>query len=117
MRRWAEAAYVLVVAVIATCGATRGSTALLLVAFALALPTGAVALVLYYAGYGLLAQVPGANAQSGELAGWFAVTVAVGLVLAPSAAALVNVCGLRLLLRRRRALPVDDDSRPDVPAC
>jgi hypothetical protein len=109
-------AYVVAVAVLATWGFASGSTVLILVAFALALPTGAPALVGYYLAYGLLAQVPGATPSSGEQATWFAVTAAVLGALAPTVAALANVLLLRLLLRRRRVVPVDDDSRLASPA-
>jgi len=112
----AATAYVLAVAVLATCGFASGSTALILAAFALTLPTGVPAVVGYYVAYGLLAQVPGANPPSGELATWFATTAAVLGVLVPSAAALTNLLLLRLLLRRHRVMPVDDDSRPAAPA-
>jgi hypothetical protein len=116
VRTTAEAAYVLAVAAVATCGFVAGSTALILVAFALTLPAGLPALLGYYVAYGLLAQLPGANPPSGELATWFAVTAAVLGVLAPAVAASTNVLLLRLVLRRRLAGPVDDDSRLGSPA-
>ena len=59
-----EAAYVLVVAVLAAWGFVTGSTALILAATALALPAGVVAIVGYYVLYGLLGVVPGANPDS-----------------------------------------------------
>jgi hypothetical protein len=111
-----SAAYVVAVAALATWGFASGATALILVAFALALPTGAPALAGYYLAYGLLAQVPGANPPSGEPATWFLATTTVLGVLAPTVAAFANIVVLRLLLRRRRAVPVDDDSRPAAPA-
>jgi hypothetical protein len=104
------ATYVATVAVLATWGFGAESTALILLAFTLALPTGAVALVGYYVAYGLLSLLPGHGA-------WFSVpTTALG-ILAPVAASLLNVFCTRQLLRRRRRQPVDDDSRPGVPAC
>lgn len=105
---FAAGAYVVAVAALASWGFGVGSTVLILLAFALTLPTGAVALVGYYVAYGLLALLPGEGA-------WFpATTTALG-ILVPVTAALLNVLGTRLLLRRRK--PVDDDSRPGVPAC
>ena len=115
--RVGRAAYVLTVAVLAACGFGSGSTALILLAFALTLPTGAVALIGYYAVYGFLALLPGHETSTGDLAPWFAATTTALGVLAPVVAALVDVALLTLVLRRRRRLPVDDDSRPDVPAC
>ena len=126
MRTALQAAYVLAVALLATYGfAGAGSTAAILTAAALALPTSVVAVPGFYLAYGLLAQVPGANPSSGtsfggcspegdcyehttgDLAPWFAVTTDVLGVLALTAAALLNVVLLRMLARRRG--PVDDD--------
>lgn len=125
----------IVVAVVATCGFATGSTALILLATLLALPTGVVTLVGYYLAYGLLALVPGANpstatgswsctadnvchgTSAGELATWFAVTTTLLGILAPIVAATINVVLLRLVSRRRHGRrPVDDDSRPAAPA-
>jgi hypothetical protein len=126
VRKALESAYVLTVAVIATCGfAGPGSTAAILTAAALALPTSIVAVPGFYMAYGLLAQFPGANPSSstsfggcspegdcyehttGDVAPWFVVTTDVIGVLALTAAALLNVVLLRMLTRRR--MPVDDD--------
>ena len=125
MRATLEAAYVLTVGAIATYGFAADSTAAILAAAALALPTSIVAVPGYYLAYGLLALVPGANPSSssgsggcspgvgchesatGELAPWFAITTDVIGVLALTAAALLNVVFLRMHTRRRR--PVDHD--------
>jgi hypothetical protein len=122
MRRGLESAYVLVVAVVATCGFVRGSTGVIALAALLALPTSVPATIGYYGVYGLLAQVPGADPSSssgsvvcssggecqelssGDLAGWFAVTTTVVGVLALTAAALLNVLLLRMLAARRPAV-------------
>jgi hypothetical protein len=127
-RRWRsgfrillESAYVLSVAAVAAWGFIAGTTAVILTAVALSLPTGLPALVGYYMVYGLLAQVPGANpstftgsfscspdgscegSTTGDLAPWFAdTTVAVG-VIALTAAALVNVAVLRFVTSKLRA--------------
>jgi hypothetical protein len=132
----AQASYVLVVTVVATCGVVTGSTATIVVAALLALPSSVLAIVGYYLAYGLLALVPGANpsiatgsgscgvggacqeTSTGDPPFWFTLTTEVGLVIALTAAALLNVVLLRLVLRRRRrSVPVDDDSRPAAQAC
>jgi hypothetical protein len=113
--------YVLAVAGIAVWGFAAESTAAILAAVLLALPTGLPALVGYYLAYGLLAQVPGANPSSGsgsascaagalcqetttgDLAPWFALTTDVIGVLALTAAAAVNLVLLRVVVSRRRA--------------
>jgi len=125
VRTTLEAAYVLTVGAIATYGFCADSTAAILTAAALALPTSIAAVPGYYLAYGLLALVPGANpssssgtggcspgggcheSTSGDLAPWFAVTTDVIGVGALTAAALVNVLFLRLISHRRR--PVDHD--------
>ncbi|GAA4701105.1 hypothetical protein [Nocardioides conyzicola] len=118
--RVAAAAYVVVVATVATVGFTTGSTAGILIAAALSLPASVPAIVGYYLVYGLLALVPGANPDSstgsmsctaegvcsgssnGDLATWFVVaTDAVGIV-ALTAAAVLNVVLLRMVRRGRR---------------
>jgi hypothetical protein len=105
-----EAAYVLVVAVVATWGFVAGSTALILSATVLTLPAGVAALVGYYVLYGVLALVPGANPDSasgsscsshcatvdtGGLATWFGATTTVLGVVLVVGAALVNLALLR----------------------
>jgi hypothetical protein len=121
--RWrlVAVAYVVVVAAVATVGFTTESTAMILLAGLLALPTSVPAVIGYYVVYGLLAQVPGANPDSssgsmscssagdcqgsstGDLAPWFAVTTEVVGILALTAAALLNVVLVGWLLRGRRA--------------
>jgi hypothetical protein len=125
VRTTLEAAYVLTVGAIATYGFAAGSTAAILTAAVLALPTSIVAVPGFYLAFGLLALVPGANpsstggsggctpggvcheSTSGDLAPWFAVTTDVIGVLALVGAALLNVLLLRMVRRRRQ--PVDDD--------
>jgi hypothetical protein len=117
---FAVTAYVLTVTVLATWGLATESPGMIGVAALLALPSSVVAIIGYYEAYGLLALVPGANPSSasgyascgpngachetstGEMAGWFAITTHVGLVLALTAAAVLNVVLLRLIVRRRR---------------
>jgi hypothetical protein len=92
MGRVVAIAYVVTVAAIATFGFTTESTAGILLAAALALPSGVPALIGYYLAYGLLTQLPG-----GDAASWFVpATEAVG-VLALTVAALLNVVVLRSL--------------------
>ena len=116
-----ESAYVLAVATIATLGFTTESTASILIAVLLALPTGAPALIGYYIAYGLLAQVPGANPSSssgsagcsadgvchesstGDAALWFTHTTDLLGILALTAAAVLNLVFLRILVAKRRA--------------
>lgn len=113
-------AYVLVVLVVASVGFLTGSTAAILVAALLAVPSSVAGVPAYYVAYGLLAQVPGANpssssgsatcpssgecttSTSGDLAGWFAVTTDMLGILALTAAALLNVLLLQALLAARR---------------
>lgn len=113
--------YVLTVAAVATQGFTTESTGTILLAAFLALPSSAVAVPAYYAAYGLLALVPGANpssstgsascssagdcqtSTSGDLADWFALTTDVVGILALTAAAVLNVIVLRIVILRRRA--------------
>ena len=66
--RFSAAAYVLAVAATATIGFGTGSTAAILLAGALTLPTGVPAIIGFYLVYGLLALVPGANPD--ESSGW-----------------------------------------------
>ena len=119
----AEAAYVIVVGVLAAAGFTTGSTAAILLAALLALPSSVPALVGYYVAYGLLAQVPGANPSSssgsascpaagpcqdhatGGAAAWLTVTTGALGVLALVAAAVLNVVLLRKLGRRTPKTP------------
>ena len=113
-------AYVLVVAVIATIGFTTGSTAAILLAGVLALPTSAAAIVGFYLAYGLLALVPGANpgsssgsatctpagecheSSTGDLATWFVVATDVAGILLLTAAAVLNVAFVRRIRRKLR---------------
>ena len=119
----AESIYVLMVAVLATIGFTAASAPVILLTASFSLPSSMFAVLAYYAAYGLLATVPGANPSSstgsgscapngdcttsttGDLAAWFAVTTEVIAILALVAAALLNVALLRLLNARRRARP------------
>ena len=121
MRATLESAYVLVVAAIAAYGFGAGSTAAILTAAVLALPTSIVAVPGFYLAYGLLALVPGANpssgsgsggcspgggcrvSTSGELAPWFAVTTDVIGLLALAGAALLNVLLLRMATQPPKA--------------
>lgn len=110
--------YVLAVAATATTGFATGSTTLILLAAGLALPASIVAVPAYYVVYGVLALVPGANPDTasgtcsstgacqttGGLAPWFAATTDVVGILALSAAAVVNVLLVRLVLRNRAGL-------------
>jgi len=116
-----ESAYVLAVAAISTSGFTTESTAGILLAVLLALPMGAPALIGYYMAYGLLAQRPGANPSSssgsagcsadgvchesstGDAAVWFTHTTDLLGILALTAAAVLNLVLLRILVARRRA--------------
>jgi hypothetical protein len=115
--RIVAAAYVATVAAIATIGFTAGSTAAILLAGLLALPASVPAIIGYYIVYGLLAQVPGANpdtgsgyeactpigecdgSSTGDLATWFVVTAGVVGILALTVAALLNVVLVRVLFR------------------
>jgi hypothetical protein len=117
----AEWAYVLTVAVVSTFGFTTESTAAILLAAFLALPSSVPAVIGYYIAYGLLAQIPGANPSSstgsgscsadgdcqtsttGDAALWFTITTDVVGVLALTGAALLNVVVLRSLIAGRRA--------------
>lgn len=114
--RAVAAAYVLTVAALAAVGFVTESTAPILVAGVLSLPTSVPAVIAFYVVYGLLAQVPGANpdsssgSSSGDLATWFAVTTDVVGVLALTAAAVVNVVVVARLLRRRALAPRADRS-------
>ena len=118
--RVVAAAYVVVVATIATVGFTTGSTAAILLAAALSLPASVPAMIGFYLVYGLLAQVPGANpdsssgsmsctaagecsgSSSGDLATWFVVVTDVVGVLALTVAAVLNVLLVRMVWRGRR---------------
>jgi hypothetical protein len=121
--RWtAGSAYVLVVATLAGLGLVTDSTSLILVAALLSLPASVVAVPAYYAAYGLLALVPGANPSSssgsasctadgictsvaaGDPAPWFLVTADVLGILALTCAAILDLIALRILLRRRSGL-------------
>jgi hypothetical protein len=112
--------YVLAVAALATVGFTTESTAGILAAAALALPSSIVAVPAYYVVYGLVALVPGANPSSssgsasctpsgdcristtGDAAAWFIATTEFVGILALTIAALANVVLLRLLIGSRR---------------
>jgi hypothetical protein len=110
-----EVAYVLAVAGLAMWGFAADSTATILVAVAVALPAGAVALVGYYLAYGLLALVPGANpdvnsgsscsscpvTETGDVAMWLTLSTDVIAVLLLMVAAVANVILFRLLVSRR----------------
>lgn len=118
--RAVAAAYVVVVAGVAAFGFATDSTAAILLAAALALPSGLPALVAYYAAYGVLALVPGANpsessgsvsctvdarcatTSAGDAALWFTTTTDALGVAALAAAAVTNVLLWRLVHRRAR---------------
>src|SRR5689334_20553282 len=111
-----EAAYVLVVGVLAAWGWFVSGTPLpILVAAGLALPTSIAALVAFYLSYGLLSQVfgvsnvdaGGASSSSGaqtihDFSATMLVADSLGVLLL-MAAAVVNVVLLRRLSARRRA--------------
>ncbi|MGY2700633.1 hypothetical protein [Nocardioides sp. HB32] len=113
-------AYVGAVAGLAGAGFAGDSTVAILSATALALPSGLAGLVAFYAAYGLLALVPGANpdassgsgscnaagacesSSSGDLASWFQITTdAIGVFML-TAAAITNVLVAHWLLTRSR---------------
>lgn len=124
------AGYVLVVAAIATYGFSADSTAAILGAGALALPTSILAMIGFYVVYGLLAQVPGANpdsssgssscsssgachgSSSGDLASWFVLTTDITGILALTVAAALNVALVVILLRRPGRHPSGDQAQP-----
>ncbi len=123
--RTVGAAYVACVFGVAALGFFfTDSTFTILLAAALSLPASVVALPGYYAAYGLLALVPGANPSSssgsractaegicgstktvGDPAPWFLVTTDVLGVLAFTGAGLVNLIAVTLLCRQRRRTP------------
>jgi hypothetical protein len=111
------AAYVATVAALAGAGFAHESTAAILLATALAFPSGVAGLVAFYLAYGLLALVPGASpdtssgsasctadgvcttSTTGDVASWFPfATDAIG-VFALTAAAIANVLLLSALRR------------------
>jgi hypothetical protein len=120
MGRVLALAYVGTVATVATIGFTTESTAAILLAGLLALPTSVPAVIGYYVVYGLLAQVPGANPDSssgsmsctpdgachgsstGDAATWFGLATDTAGILALTAAALINVALLTAIRRRLR---------------
>ncbi len=101
-------AYVLAVGALATAGFAAESTALILLATALGLPSSVAALVGYYVAYGLLAQVPGANGSDG-VAAWFALTTATVGVAALVTAAVADVALVWLVSRARRSVQLPSD--------
>ena len=119
--RIVAATYVVVVASLASFGFTTESTSAILLGGLLALPTSIPAVVGFYVVYGLLAQVPGANPDSstgsascgssgacqgsvtGDAATWFVLATDITGILALTAAAIVNVALVRLVIRPRRA--------------
>lgn len=118
--RTVAAAYVLGVLVTAGLGFINDSTFTILLAAALSLPASLIALPGYYAAFGLLALVPGANPSSssgsasctvdgicqetstGDPATWFLVATDVAGVMALTCAAIVNVIALRIAFTRRQ---------------
>lgn len=112
-------AYVGAVTTLASVGFTHDSTVLILIAAAVTLPLGIPAMLGYYAMYGLLALVPGANPSeasgsttctadgvctstgTGDLAGWFALTTDVLGVVVLAGAAVGNALLWRRLVHRR----------------
>ena len=112
--------YTLVVAGIATVGFTAESTQLILLAALLALPASILAMPGYYAAYGMLALVPGANPSSGsgsgtcardgschetvtgEPAAWFLATTDILGILALTTAAVLDAIAFRMLAARWR---------------
>ena len=111
--RWrVGAVYVLVVVAVATYGFTADSTAAILLAGAMAMPTSIPAVIAFYVVYGLLAQVPGANpdtssgsasTSTGDAATWFVLVTDVVGILALTVAAVLNVALVVTLTRPRRA--------------
>lgn len=112
--------YVLVVAATATMGFSTDSTAAILLAAFLALPSSVLAMPGYYLAYGVLALVPGANPSSssgsascspdgschgsvtGEQPVWFMVTTDALGILALTAAGVLNVILVRAVMTRSR---------------
>ena len=112
--------YVLGVAATATVGFTIDSTATILIAAFLALPSSVLAVPGYYLAYGVLALVPGANPSSstgsascspdgscqeistGEPAAWFPIATDTLGILALIAAAVLNVVLVRAVMARSR---------------
>lgn len=112
--------YIVVVAVTATVGFSTDSTRTILIAAALGLPSSLFAVPAFYAAFGLLALVPGANPSSssgsgyctrdgdcewtstGDPAAWFLPTTDVLGIVALTGAALLNVVLLTLLIRVAR---------------
>jgi hypothetical protein len=119
-RQLVAPAYVLTVGAIATFGFTTESTAAILLAGLLALPTSVPAVIGFYCVVGMLAQIPGANPDSasgsvscspegvchgsvtGEAATWFMQTTEIAGIVALTTAAVLNVAILRLLTAGRR---------------
>jgi hypothetical protein len=117
--RTVAATYVLVVAVIATVGFTTDSTAAILLAGILALPSSAPGVVGLYLAVGFLGLVPGASPDSssgsgcstptvcegittGELATWFTIATGIIGILALTLAAMLNVAVAHWLWRAIR---------------
>jgi hypothetical protein len=128
--RIVSGAYVVVVAGLATIGATGDSAGPILIAGLLTLPTSVPAVLGYYVVYGLLAQVPGANPDSGtgstscspsgechgsstgDLATWFALTTDVVGILALIVSAVVNIALVGSVFRGRPVASAR--TRPEV---
>ena len=109
-------AYVAAVATIATIGFTTGSTAAIVLAGLLALPSSVPAVIGLYLAVALLSMVPGANSDSssgsacstptacegsstGDPAAWVTITTDVVGVLALAVAAVLNVLVVRAWIR------------------
>jgi hypothetical protein len=124
--------YTIGVVALATLGFTSGSTAAILLAALLTLPSSVVAVPAYYMLFGLLAQVPGANpshssgsgictsngdchlSTTGDAATWFTHATDLAGILALTAAAIVNVFLLDRVIAARRnqgQAPAQPDTR------
>ncbi|MDX3070791.1 hypothetical protein ACIP98_03945 [Streptomyces sp. NPDC088354] len=106
--RAAAAAYVALIGCLAVAGAVQERAVYYLVAVALALPSGAVALPAMYGGYAAISAIgalwlPVAG-PDGEEAAWLSVGSAVLNVVVLTAAAIVNVVLAERVLRRQRLL-------------
>ncbi|MFF3565086.1 hypothetical protein ACFYXS_34100 [Streptomyces sp. NPDC002574] len=103
--RFAAAAYVVLIGGLAIAGAAHEQAAYYLVAVALTLPSGAVALPVMYGGYALISAVGGiwfpVAAPDGEEAAWLSTGSATLNVVALMCAAVVNVLLAERVLRRR----------------
>ncbi|MFJ4844641.1 MULTISPECIES: hypothetical protein [unclassified Streptomyces] len=106
--RAAAAAYVVLIGGLAVAGAVHEQAVYYLLAVALTLPAGAVALPAMYGGYAALSAVGGiwspVAGPGGEEADWLSLGSTTLNVVLLTCAAIVNVVLLERALRRRRRL-------------